>query len=513
MKKVLLTAIALWFAGGLMAQQVGFRMGDKINMKAINPEWVHLAGGVQEGEVLAVEPVRKAVTAALVNPLNVSETIAANPVKAVKVRLCDMEWRDKASVTLADTKGAGIAEVFRSRSRLHALLRFEAKKRLALRHVLLDAQSLAIVQDEMLLDRSLQKGEEGQVWVAGSPDGRYHGVVYAVQRKKEAPVAVARMYDSTMAFLWERELAYGDVRNVIVSDSGTITTAILGTIKGEKDVTAFRLNQASADGEKHGEYVLNASVSNLALLNSDGGRILAVALEEKGGKSGIGAGARGKSLYTGIWGLVFDLDGDEIAVGNRHPFTDDDLRLLANAESDWVPDSREADFVRLTAHCTTPQGGAALFQRMWMTTVVTVRGGTMRSETVNLMGMLVVQADMQGRLTVSRLPQCNSRSEWPPVVADVFPYGGKVYVLTNESELETGDYHPDRPALPSRHLLKHNAALSLHWFTPDGQGGKQMLETGRSTLLGSPAYAAGGGRFLFLTQSAGSYLANISIPQ
>ena len=501
MKKLFLSLCVLTITGALSAQRIDFHMGDNSNNKAYAPTMIQIAEGVQEGQLLIVEPELKAVTGPL-----------TNPVKAVSVRLCDMEWKDVKKVTLDDTKGDVIQKAFRSDNRLHVLVSHSDKKILKLRHVVFDAQSLDIVTDNALVDVTLQKGDEGAVWTADSPNGLYHGVVYVVWSKKEQSTAVAMLYDKDMNKLWERELAYSDILNVVVCDNATIATSRLGMIEDNKDLTAFRINLANADGEKHGEFVLDADVSDMALMNTDGHNVLAVALEGKGGYGVLRIGSLGTRSYTGVWGLVFDLDAQRITVGNRHAFTDDDLCLFENQSAGTKILSHKTDYVRLLDQCTTPQGGAALYQRAWKVETRNARTGMTTSETVHSMGILMVQADMQGVLTINRIPQNNQNADWPKVGADVFPHNGKVYVLTNESKHETDEYTPGQPAQRSKSLLMANAALSLYWFTPDGQGAKQMLEKERKAILYAPSYAAGNGKFYFLAGSLKPCLCSITLP-
>ena len=502
MKKLLLTLFAISLVGSLAAQRIDFRMGDKSNGKAYSPKMICLAEGMQEGEVLVVEPVLKAVSGPL-----------TNPVKSVKVRLCDMEWNDTKSVTVADTKGDEIREAFRSDSQLHLLVSHGEKNLLKLRHVAFDAQSLDIVSDNALVDVTMQKGDEGYVWTASSPNGLYHGVVYAVWGKKGGSSAVAQMYDKDMKKMWEHPLAYSDIHQILVSDNGTIATLQPGTVDDNNDITAFRINMVSVDGEKHGEYMLEADVSDIALLSCDASHVLAVALEGKGGYGFLRIGSLGNRTYTGLWGLVFDLDTEKITVSNRYAFTDDDIRLFTNSEADQKMLSKKTDYVQLLDHCTTPQGGAALYQRTWKVETRNAKTGMTMSETVHSVGILLVQVNMNGELTISRIPQRNQNASWPDVGADIFPFNGKVYVLTNESKHETDEYTPGRPAQRSKSLLMANSALSLYWFTPDGQGAKKVIEKERKAILKTPAFAGSNGRFYFLAGSMNPSLGSLTIPQ
>ena len=503
MKKSILAIVALACMATLAsAQRINFQMGDKSNKKAYHPAKIHIAEGHQPGQLLVVEPEFKSIAMG-------SEL----PTKALKVRLCDMEWNDIVrSVSIPNTKKTSIGEAFRSGDHMHLVLNCDEDNRLVVRHIKLDARSLEISADQALVDHPLQKGSESNVWSLSSPNGQYHGVVYAVWPKKGESQAVAMMFDKDMNKLWERRLVYADVFNVLVTDAGAIATMRMGTVEGNNDITAFRVNLATAEGEKHGEYVLDADVSDVALLKCEGSRVLATALEGKGGYGLLRIGTLGHRHYTGVWGLVFDLDSQKIVVGNRHPFTDDEMLALCNEESGQKFVGKGVQFVQKVDDCPTPQGGAVLYQRTWKETVRDMKTGMTKSETVYHKGILLVQADIQGGLAISRIPQNNQNASENPVGSSLFCRNGKVYVLTNESKHGTDEYTPDRPAERSRSLIMANAALAIYWFTPDGQGAKQMLETDRKAILFSPAYAGTEGRFYFLAGSMRPCLSSITIP-
>ena len=489
MKKTLLFLSFVALAGALTAQDIEYRMGEKTNKKAYQASMIKMVEA-QEGQLLVVEPELKAVAVG---------GYTSNSVKALKVRLCDMEWQDVKSVTLPNTKKYGIEETFLSGDRLHAIISSDADKKLSARHIAIDAQSLEVVDDQMLVDESVQKSDEYYVWAVSSPDGQYHGVIYAVWGKKESR-AVAMLFDRNMQKLWERSMPYSDIFNVLVTNSGTVVTLRLGMVDDNKDITAFRVQMVNAEGEKHGEYILDADVSDAALLNAEGSRVLATALEGKGGYGMLRMGVLGNRQYTGLWGLVFDLDSQKITVANRHPFTDDELLTLANEAAGAKVTDRSIYFVRKVDDCTTPQGGAALYQHAWHVETRDSRGMT-QSETVHSQGILLVQADMQGALTINRIPQNNQNASWPDVGADLLTHGGKVYVVTNESKEESDEYTPDTPAKRSKSLLMANSALAVYWFTPDGQGAKKVVEREHKAILKTPLVAGAADRFYFLTTS------------
>ena len=488
MKKLLFTLLLANLAGAIMAQGIEYQAGDKTNKKAYASGLIQLAEGMQEGQLLVVEPEMKAVS---------MEGNPANAIKALKVRLCDMEWKDVKSVTIPNSKKFYPYETFRTGSRLHTIASSYANKKLAIRHIAVDAQSLEVTDDQLLADMPTAKGDETDVWTTCSPNRQYHGVVYAVWGKNDSR-AVAMLFDSDMNKIWEQKLPYSDVYNVLVTDDGTIVTMRMGMVEDNKDITAFRVQMVNADGERHGEYILNADVSDVALLNADGNRVLAVALEGKGGYGVLRFGVLGNRKYTGLWSMVFDLDNQQIAIANRHPFTDEELLILDNEDAGSKVVDRSIYFVRKVDECTTPQGGAALYQHAWREETRDTRTGMTSNETVHSKGILVVQANMRGELTVSRLPQNNQNAGWPKVGADLLYHGDRLYVVTNESKDETDEYTPDKAAKRSKSLLFANTALSVYWFTPDGQGAKKVVERDNKALLCTPLSAGSGDRFYFL---------------
>lgn len=498
MKRTLLFFLLAGIAGILTAQDIEFCMGEKTNKKAYSASMIKIAEGAQEGQLLVVEPELKAVAVG---------GYSANSVKALKVRLCDMEWKDVKSVTIPNSKGSLVEELFLTDGSMHTVVSAVADKKLKTRHLALDAQTLDVTVDELLVDESLEKGDESNVWSVSSPDGQYHGLVYAVWGKRESR-AVAMLFDRNMNKLWEHSLAYSDVFHVIVTNSGSLVTMRMGMVEDNKDITAFRVQMVNAEGERHGEYILDADVSDVALLNAEGPRVLAVALEGKGGYGLLRMGTLGHRQYTGLWSLVFDIDRQEISVANRHPFTDDELLTLANEAAGAKVTDRSIYFVRKVDDCSTPQGGAALYQHAWKVETRDSRGMS-QSETVHSQGILLAQADMQGALTINRIPQNNQNAGWPDVGADVLAHGDRVYVVTNESKDESDEYTPDKPAKRSKSLLLANMAVAVYWFTPDGQGAKKVVERERKALLKTPLSAGQADRFYFLT--TGSLSPHISM--
>ena len=110
MKKTIFTILIVCFAGVASAQGITFQMGEKTNKKAYDTKMIRIVEGMQDGQLFVVEPELKAISGP-----------KSNPVKSVKVRLCDREWNDTKSITLSDSKKSGIGDAFRSGNRLHVV--------------------------------------------------------------------------------------------------------------------------------------------------------------------------------------------------------------------------------------------------------------------------------------------------------------------------------------------------------------------------------------------------------
>ena len=138
MKKILFALSLACLTGSAVAQDIEFQMGEKTNKKAYQASMIQMAEGMHEGQLLVVEPELKAVSVGGPSPKS---------VKALKVRLCDMEWKDEKSITLPDTKKSLPYKTFRVGSRLHTVVSRGDDKKLTVRHIALDAQSLEVVDD------------------------------------------------------------------------------------------------------------------------------------------------------------------------------------------------------------------------------------------------------------------------------------------------------------------------------------------------------------------------------
>lgn len=494
MKRIFLALVFVGLAGLVSGQDFEVRISDKTNKKIGATGMVRIVEGVQEGQLLVVEPKLKT----FVGPFS-------NPVKSVRVRLCDLEWKETKCITLDDTKKNAIEDAFRIGNSLHVLVSYTEKKQLRLRHVVLDAQTLDISTDEVLYSAPIEKKGEGRVWTASSPNGRYHGAVCAVWPKEGDGMAMALMFDSAMNKLWQQPLYFSNISDVMVNDSGMLATLQAGFFEDNDAVTPFRLNVADGKGVKHGDFVLNARVGHSALMNFTGNRLVAVALEESG-----------VWKYTGLWSMVFNLqEGAERLSGSRHPFTDEELRLFSNdAPDESVSSRREAESLRLVDCCPTPQGGAAVYQRTWQTAVRNIKTGMTSNESFHSVGLLLVQVDMNGRITTHRIPQRNQNANFPKVGADIFVHGDRLYVVTNESKEESDVYNPDQPAKRSGSLIMANCALAVYWFTPDGQGAKKVVEREHKAILISRLFAGSNNRFYFLATSlAFPHMCSVVLPK
>lgn len=77
MRKIALTILLTLSVGLANGQEITFHQGEKSNGKAYAPTMIHIVEGLQEGQLLVMEPEFMAVSGPL-----------TNPVKAVSVRQC-----------------------------------------------------------------------------------------------------------------------------------------------------------------------------------------------------------------------------------------------------------------------------------------------------------------------------------------------------------------------------------------------------------------------------------------
>ena len=476
MKKGLSMLLFVCLAGVALAQDFRVEIGDKTNKKAALPNLIHIIEGAQEGKLLVLEPKIKALVGQ-----------KTNPVKAYKLRLCDMNWRDEKSVEITDTKNSVVQEAFRSGNTLHIILRYSDDDFLRVRHLAYDVNTLSVSKDEDLFKEEFSKGESW-AWTAASPNGEFYGVVCSVTPKHEEGKAMAMLFDKDMKKLWSRKLSYNNVNQMVVNDEGVMATLSSGSISGKDDVTAFRVNMADAEGMLHGEFMLNADVDLVNLLNCSDSTILAVAMEGRGNDD--------NRLYKNVVSLVFNMEKDEVRVAASHTFTNAELKCLLNESGS--PASDAINYLRTLESCTTPQGGAVLYQRSWMETkMVKMNGGWTTTVTMHGKGMLLVRVDMNGKIVTNHIPMDYIGGKWPNI--ELFNHGERLYVMMNESKDEKDGYNPDKLAERQKLTIFANAALAAYWFTPEGRGDKRMVVRDEKAVLVSDVYHGNGNRFYCLT--------------
>jgi len=500
MKKLIALLFTICIASLLSAQKIDFSMGSKTNKKIYAPRMVRLTDSPSDENILVVEPQLKAINAGF----------SANSVKGYKIRLCDMEWKDSKTLEIPNSKGFLLGETFRNGNSLNIMM-YDYEGGIRLRIVSLDIQNFTISRDEIVCTLSKDKGYDAELFSCSSPNGEYYAAVCCLWPNKSQGSAVALLFDDEMNKLWQRELVYSDITDVILSNDGDLATIALGSLDGNKNATAFRINAVSDGGEQHAEYTIEADLTTVALLNYIDGRILATALEGSGGNSKITIGALGHRNFSGITSLVFDLDKEDIAISNRHPFTNNELNALSNSPKGTPNLGGDLKFIRKVDACQTPNGGAVLYQHAWSEESRDMRSGA-SNLTVHSKGILVVQVDMKGEMVVSPIMQNNQNASWPHVGADLFATGDKVYILTNESGNEGDVYTPLEPAKRSLKLLAANSAASLYWFTADGFGAKQVLQRDEKAILFTPAVKGENGRYFFLAGGMFPSIARFVLP-
>lgn len=481
------------------AQQIHFQQGDKSNKKAFLTHLIHIAEAPKKDKYLVVEP----------------EIKFANITKRIKVRMCDIDWNDEMVAEIPDTKKNEIEEIFLNGDRLHLLLSSEDDDILKLRHIELNGTTLDILSDSILTSKEFHSKESGWLCTASSPDGTMHCVVQVTNRKGDSPQAHAILFDDEMKPIWDQKLECGYIQQVIVTDRGEVVTATIGYTPDNKDVSVIRFNVADANGAKTMELLEKPTLLNIALLNYADGKIVATSLE--------GSGAYrfstqnydyvvGEDDFSGVYALCFDANTGRLVNSSTHTFTPDDMRVFENEDSTTRVGS-EINYISLVDKCTTPQGGAALYQRTWKSVTINNRTGATNATSVFRLGMLLFQVDMNGTITsTTPIRQNNQNTDGPKIGSEIFPYNGKVYLMTNESIHETDEYTPKVPAKGSRSIIKANTGLSIYTITTDGQVEKQTLEKERDAILLTPVFAGSNGKFHFISGGNHKRLSTITIP-
>ena len=478
MKKVFVLCLVACFAGALSAQRIQFQQGDKSNKRVTTkPQLVHILEGLQDNQLFVVEP--------LFNP--------AKKTRAIKVRLCNMEWEDEKDVKIDDTKNYNIETAFRNGNTLHLLLSFDDRDFIKLRHVALDVQSFALVADEFVVNHEYTAAQNGVVWAATSPDGTKHCAVlrlWSDNGGNYAAGAQAFLFDNDMKLLWKKDLKSPEIHQVIVTDGGEVVTSAMGYVEDNENEAIVLFNLADANGATAAKLSTHADLNKMTLLNYRDGKVLLTALEGEGSPYRR-AGLR---QYSGFYACCYDISVGKMVAEQHYRFTPDDIRIFENADNDDRVDAT-TNSLNVLDNCATLQGGAVLVNKNWK---YEMRGKNHDDRVYNV-GMLLFQIDMDGKITRSPIRQSNCNFDWPPVGTDIFPYNDKLYIVTNESDNETDKYDPEKPAIAPFTMFKTNTALAIYTVTPEGQVSKQMLEKERKAYLGSRLFKGKDNKFYFLS--------------
>ena len=494
MKKIVIFFLITCLLGSLSAQRIQFQQGEKNNKSVTTkPQLVHILECMQDGQLLVVEPI--------FNP--------AKKTKAIKVRLCDMEWKDVKDVRIDDTKNYKIETAFRNGDKLHLLLSFVDNDLAKLRHIEIDANSLGIVSDNALINKKLNSSERSVIKSADSPDGTCHGVVFMTENEAnpQNPYSVsAFLFDNDMKQVWKHDwnlLTF--IEAVILTDNGELVVASC-SVGENQEKTLFLFDIVDAEGTRRDNFFQSTMMDRMALLNYNDGKVLLTAFEGEGSPYG----RPGDRQYSGIYACCYDINTRKSVSEQHYKFTPDDMRIFENARANDRVDAT-TNFLNVVDYCATPQGGAVLVNKNWK---YELRGKSDNDRVFNI-GMLLFQLDMEGKITrVTPIRQNNINIDWPPVGTDMFLYNDKLYIVTNESDNETDQYTPENPAMAPITMFKANTALAIYSVTSDGQVSKQMVEKERKAYLGSPLFKGKDNKFYFISGSPlyPTKLSSITIP-
>ena len=491
MKRLFAVLLTFCIAGTLSAQ-IQFVQGDKSNKKALNSRMIHIPYNMPSDRILVVEPILNAFSA---------HSEHTN-VKYIKVRSCDINWKDEKVTEIGNTKKYKIQTSFCTADKLHVIVELNNRDSLVIRHITLGVQNLDVVTDTAIVRYQYGSDEHGWATVEQSPDGSKYALVYSIwDDYKNVSAAKAHLFDDNMNCLWQKVLEFGDVNRVIVTDKGEVVTAAIGYLPDKEEESIFRFNMADAGGVAYGTLNTKYDLSSMALLNYVDGKVLITALDGEG---------RNRK-FTAVRSFVFDIPFGVLLSEQRHAFSKDDVRCFENEEAD---DDVDTTTNRLQAldYCATAQGGAVLYNRSWTEEVHDYRAGSINSTTYCL-GMILFQVDMKGNfVAVTPIRQNNQYANRPKVGADVQLHGNKLYVITNESKEETDEYTPTVPAKRSRSLIKANTSLSIYSITPNGQVAKQMLEKEENALIHTPLVKSAGEKYYFLTGGQFPQISHITLP-
>lgn len=488
MKKTIIFYI-LAFCTMASGQEYSFHQGEEEIKKAYQPEKIKIAPGVGEGQVLTVEPL-----------FNIFST-----VKGVQVKLYDSVWKETKSVKIDETKQSSIEYAKRIGGNLHVAIGNVKKRNFFIKHVAVDAATLDIVSDSLLINLEFSKKEECYYHTASSPNGEYFGVVYILLNEKTKQTkTTALLYDNKMSKLWERPLEHGLVHQMLVTDNGEVVTAALAE-DGESDGTIMLYNTADVHGAKHGSCIVKEEVQQISLLQFNGGKILTTALEVQGG------GFMSTQLFTGFHVYLFNMKENRLAGNTYHAFTGDDIQVLENKLDPDLSFLKTNNLSPLD-QIPTPWGGTVLYHRMWMEGYRNMKTGMTTNERVYSKGILMVNIDTLGNIMWIRgIMQNNQNANWPAVGADLILQNNNLYVVTNESKEESDEYTPNQLAKSSSSFLLANCALSIYSFTPEGKGSKKMLAKDGKFLLFTPLYAVGNGKYYLLTGGTSPKMSSLTI--
>ena len=484
MKRTILTFVLVILTVFVYGQTFQFQQGKKPNKKAYVSNVIRLLPSNTEGQVFLVEP-----------DFNV-----ALKVKCIKASFVDMDWKASISVKLPNTQGNTIEGVFQSSEGYHIVLSNRESKLCVLRHLVLDASSLQITKDVVLHTAEIDGGKNGWYTTATSPNGQFFVAVYTCWNTKNKRVeqSQAMLYDNNMVLQWNYPtFSDGPAQQIFLSDNGSVIVSYMG-YNSNSNETMVRFTAADEFGVSQGGFVTVDNIEQLSIVQYSDGKVLATALE-----SDIQRGLmKDKLCYLGARVYVYDMANSRLVADTPHTFTDDEMRVFLNEDKEKSVGKKCVDYVQPLHQIATTNGGAVLFQRIWSVETIDSRTG-MKSETVHSKGLLLLKADMSGQIEwVRGIMRNNQNAKWPSVGADMLVQDDKIFVFINESEDESDEYNPQKPAKRSKSLIITNTALAAYWFTPDGQGSKKVIAKDGKYLLGSPLYNAGKGKYYLLTSGA-----------
>lgn len=422
-------------------------------------------------------------------------------VKCIKASFVDMDWKASISIKLPNSKGYTIEGVFKSTEGYHIVLSNKESKLCVLRHLVLDASSLQIIKDVVLHTAEIDGEKEGWYTTATSPNGQFFAVVFTCWNTKYKSIeqSQAMLYDNNMVLQWNYPtFSDGPVQQIFLSDNGSVVVSCMGYNSNSKE-TMVRFTVADVFGVSQGGFVTVDNIEQLSIVQYLDGKVLATALE-----SDIQRGLmKDKLCYLGAHVYVYDMANSCLVADTPHSFTDDEIRVFLNEDKGTSVGKKCVDYVQPLNHIATTNGGAVLFHRIWSVETIDSRTGMKQSETVYSKGLLLLKADMLGQIEwVRGIMRNNQNAKWPSVGADMLLQDDKIFVFINESEDESDEYNPQKPAKHSKSLIITNTALAAYWFTFDGQGAKKVIAKDGKFLLGSPLYKAGKDKYYFLTSGA-----------